>query len=181
MPADQHFLLNEKAQKIAGDTLKLEPPRGHPVPWPLQLPWKALAQRREHWVSSGLCTSPVAWPLSLPLSGLQPYMVKAVGWEVLAEVISEDPADFCRLGIQDPPCHCSSSHPTFPSVLEREIRCVVCYNLLHCYFVTFRVTGSRIDVVWILAGRTWSAFITESDFILVSLLFVHGGGRLVLL
>lgn len=39
------------------------------------------------------------------------------------------------------------------------------YNLLRYYFITFQVTGSRIDFVSLLAGRTWSAFVIESDFI----------------
>lgn len=57
---------------------------------------------------------------------------------------------------------------------------MVFYNLLHYYFITFQLTGSRIDLISILAGRTWSAFIRESDFILVSL-FVYRGAGLVLL
>lgn len=57
---------------------------------------------------------------------------------------------------------------------------MVFYNLLHYYFITFQLTGSRIDLISILAGRTWSAFIRESDFILVSLFVCRGAGLVLL-
>jgi hypothetical protein len=49
-------------------------------------------------------------------------------------------------------------------------------SLSYC-FITFQVTGSRIDFVSILAERTWSAFIIELHFILTLLLLnVWWGG-----
>lgn len=48
--------------------------------------------------------------------------------------------------------------PPTPSLpYSRGVLAVVFYNFLHYYFITFQVTGSRIDFVSILAGRTWSA------------------------
>jgi hypothetical protein len=91
---------------------------------------------------------------------------------LMVELAFEDPR-FLLLATLAP-------NPTFSSVYRRGIHCLVFYNTLHYCFITFQVTGSRIDFVSILAGRTWSAFIIESDFILASLLFVCGEGLVFL-
>lgn len=79
---------------------------------------------------------------------------------------SEDPAGFGGLGCRLPTHRCPSSPPHLPfSIQVGDLLFGFFYNLLRYYFITFQVTGSRIDFVSILAGRTWSAFVIESDFI----------------
>lgn len=99
--------------------------------------------------------------LSLPQGGLQPSAEKAGVCEVMVQVMSED---LLALGLGAPgPC---SSLPQLPPHLPFSIQegylllfFFFFYHLLHYYFITFQVTGSRIDFVSILAGGTWCALV----------------------
>lgn len=162
----------------------LELPSGHPAPQPLQILQTALDpdEGTQGLIRTFLLTFQVTviGPFLSANFGL--HMAKAVGMG------SSGGGDVCGPGLLQqagtPGPHSLLPHlPTPPSLQYSEGGFVVWvfYNsLLYC-FITFPVTGSRIDFVSILAEGTWSAFITKSDFILVLLLFVYGGGGLIVL
>lgn len=92
----------------------------------------------------------------------------------MVQAMSEDPTGFPRLGLRVPVHCCPSSTLHLPfSIQERDLLFGF-HNLLHYYFITFQMTGNRIDFVSLLAWRTWSAFIIESDFIWFHFFCVYG-------
>lgn len=92
----------------------------------------------------------------------------------MVQAMSEDPTGFPRLGFQVPLIAALALHPPLLFSMQERDLLFGFHNLLHYYFITFQMTGNRIDFVLLLAWRTWSAFIIESDFIWFHFFCVYG-------
>lgn len=161
--AGRHFLPpNGKVQNAAGATLHPSP--GIPPPPPESTGPREGGTGSQQDLAPNL---PCGHGAFLSLSGVRLWSGGYLRTHWLPQ--AESPG---------PPAHrCPGSAPHLPFSLQERNLLFGFHNLLHYYFITFQMTGNRIDFVSLLAWRTWSAFIIESDFIGFHFFCVYGRRR----